>query len=203
MARPARTDSRHTAAGRMPSWAEPQLATLTRERFSDPAWIFERKLDGERCLAFATSSGTRLVSRGQRDITGTFPEIAWVLAAARRGDLAVDGQIVTFDGGQTRFGRLQQRLGVAHPRSHCSRPCRCTTATRLLRPRRRPGLGGDGGHRVRHQDAAQPARQADRAGTQPAGVRQGTPTGPPGCARCPHDRLVAGARGGPKSTARP
>jgi ATP-dependent DNA ligase len=34
----------------LPSWAEPQLATLTRERFSDPGWIFERKqhLPGNR-----------------------------------------------------------------------------------------------------------------------------------------------------------
>lgn len=31
----------------MPSWVGPQLATLTHERFSDPEWIFERKLDGE------------------------------------------------------------------------------------------------------------------------------------------------------------
>jgi ATP-dependent DNA ligase len=41
----------------MPSWVEPQLATLTRERFSDPSWIYERKLDGERCLAFAGRTG--------------------------------------------------------------------------------------------------------------------------------------------------
>jgi bifunctional non-homologous end joining protein LigD len=26
------------------------LATLTDQRFSDPDWLFERKLDGERCL---------------------------------------------------------------------------------------------------------------------------------------------------------
>ena len=25
---------------------------LTDERFSDPDWVFERKLDGVRCLAF-------------------------------------------------------------------------------------------------------------------------------------------------------
>ena len=31
---------------------EPMKARLTDERFSDPAWIFERKLDGVRCLAF-------------------------------------------------------------------------------------------------------------------------------------------------------
>ena len=35
-----------------PRWVEPMLATLTDERFSDPGWIYERKLDGVRCLAF-------------------------------------------------------------------------------------------------------------------------------------------------------
>ena len=35
-----------------PRRLEPMKARLTDERFSDPAWIFERKLDGVRCLAF-------------------------------------------------------------------------------------------------------------------------------------------------------
>src|SRR6187549_295667 len=30
-----------------PDWLEPMLATLTADRFSDPAWLYERKLDGE------------------------------------------------------------------------------------------------------------------------------------------------------------
>jgi DNA ligase D-like protein (predicted ligase) len=107
--------ARSSAQGQPPSWVEPQLATLTRDRFSGPDWIFERKLDGERCLAFADSAGTRLMSRSQHDITGTFPEVARALAAQRHGDLVVDGELVAFDGKQTRFGRLQQRLGVAHP----------------------------------------------------------------------------------------
>ncbi|HEM61899.1 MAG TPA: ATP-dependent DNA ligase, partial [Chloroflexi bacterium] len=34
-----------------PDWVEPMLATLIDRRFSDEDWIFERKLDGERCLA--------------------------------------------------------------------------------------------------------------------------------------------------------
>jgi bifunctional non-homologous end joining protein LigD len=99
----------------MPSWVEPQLATLTHERFSDPGWIFERKLDGERCLAFGDRAGVRLMSRSQREITSTFPEIAEALAAQRGGDLVVDGEIVAFDGPQTRFELLQQRLGLASP----------------------------------------------------------------------------------------
>jgi bifunctional non-homologous end joining protein LigD len=95
---------------------EPQLATLTKERFSSPEWVFERKLDGERCLAFAGPDGVRLMSRSQHDITRTFPEIAAALSAQRpAGGLVADGEIVAFDGTQTRFGRLQQRLGVASP----------------------------------------------------------------------------------------
>ena len=35
-----------------PRWIEPMLATLTEDYFSDNGWIFERKLDGERVLAF-------------------------------------------------------------------------------------------------------------------------------------------------------
>jgi DNA ligase D-like protein (predicted ligase) len=113
----AKADSgrRGTRPGALPSWVEPQLATLTRDRFSSPEWIFERKLDGERCLAFIGQSGVRLMSRNRRDITRTFPEISAALAAQRRGDLVVDGEIVAFDGAQTRFGRLQRRLGVANP----------------------------------------------------------------------------------------
>ena len=103
----------------MPSWVEPQLATLTRERFSDPKWIFERKLDGERCLAFAgqDGDGVRLLSRSRHEITTTFPEIARAIAEQRHGELVVDGELVAFEGEQTRFGRLQQRLGVARPSS--------------------------------------------------------------------------------------
>jgi bifunctional non-homologous end joining protein LigD len=101
----------------MPSWVDPQLATLTRERFSSPEWIYERKLDGERCLAYRGPAGVRLMSRNERDITSTFPEVAGALDARRQrdGDLVVDGEIVAFEGAETRFGRLQHRLGLAHP----------------------------------------------------------------------------------------
>ena len=36
---------------RVPDKAGAMKATLTDERFSDPDWIFERKLDGIRCIA--------------------------------------------------------------------------------------------------------------------------------------------------------
>ena len=107
----------NTTQDGLPGWLEPELATLTRDRFSDPAWIFERKLDGERCLAYVAGGGAeaRLMTRNQHQITTTFPEIAEALAAQATEECVVDGEIVAFDGTETRFERLQQRLGQARP----------------------------------------------------------------------------------------
>ena len=52
----------------MPEWVSPMLAVLTDQPFSDPRWIFERKLDGERCLALRKGGQVRLMSRG---VSGT------------------------------------------------------------------------------------------------------------------------------------
>jgi DNA ligase D-like protein (predicted ligase) len=109
----ARTDA---SAITLPAWVEPQLATLTRDRFSDPEWLFERKLDGERCITFAASTGIRLMSRNQRDITTTYPEVAAALAAQiTTSGQVLDGEIVAFRGSATSFAQLQQRLGLQHP----------------------------------------------------------------------------------------
>src|SRR5262249_52709006 len=57
----------------------------------------------------------RLESRTGKDLTGTYPEVASALAAQHADQLLVDGEVVAFDGDQTSFGRLQQRLGVTRP----------------------------------------------------------------------------------------
>ncbi len=98
-----------------PAWLDPELATLTRERFSDPAWMFERKLDGERCLAFRSGTRVRLMTRNQKEDTSTYPELAEALAAQRARDFIIDGEIVAFARDETSFSRLQQRLGVRQP----------------------------------------------------------------------------------------
>jgi DNA ligase D-like protein (predicted ligase) len=107
-ARPARPDQ--------PGWLDPELATLTRDRFSDPAWIFERKLDGERCLAFRSGEPVRLMTRNQKEDTSTYPELSQALVVQQADDFIIDGEIVAFTGSQTSFSRLQQRLGVRQPR---------------------------------------------------------------------------------------
>jgi DNA ligase D-like protein (predicted ligase) len=83
-------------------------AVLTDDRFSDPGWIYERKLDGIRCLAFKTGDGVRLMSRNQLSLNHRFPEPADALRRTP-ANFVVDGEVVAFDGAQTSFARLQQR----------------------------------------------------------------------------------------------
>jgi bifunctional non-homologous end joining protein LigD len=89
----------------------PQLvkATLTQERFSDPSWIFERKLDGVRCLGVRDGGQTTLLSRNDLSLNGRYPEIAAALDGEGERRFAVDGEVVAFQGSTTSFARLAQR----------------------------------------------------------------------------------------------
>lgn len=99
----------------VPYWRPPTLATLTEDRFSDPHWIFERKFDGMRCLAFRDGDRIRLVSRNRKPLNGTYPELVDALAAQRTTRFVVDGEVVAFEGRRTSFARLQGRLGITDP----------------------------------------------------------------------------------------
>lgn len=99
----------------VPAWTEPMLATLVDEAFSDPDWIYERKLDGERCLAFHDGDRLRLRSRNRRTLEGTYPELLDPLRAANSDRFVVDGEVVAFEGAVTSFGRLQQRMQIEDP----------------------------------------------------------------------------------------
>jgi DNA ligase D-like protein (predicted ligase) len=84
-------------------------AVLTDERFSDPEWIFERKLDGVRCVAVRDGASVRLLSRNDLSMNARYPEVVAALAAQACERFAVDGEIVAFDGDQTSFARLARR----------------------------------------------------------------------------------------------
>jgi DNA ligase D-like protein (predicted ligase) len=106
------------AAGRtkaVAGWVEPELALLTRERFFSPDWMYERKLDGERCLTYRDGGEVTLLTRNRLDVSRTYPEVREALARQDASDFVVDGEIVAFAGSATSFSRLQQRLGVADP----------------------------------------------------------------------------------------
>ncbi|HWC13914.1 MAG TPA: non-homologous end-joining DNA ligase [Actinomycetota bacterium] len=90
------------------------LATLTRDPFSDPDWVYEPKLDGIRCLAFKKRDGVKLLSRNRLDLTGSYRKVAAALAK-QEGDLIVDGEIAAVEGDHTSFALLQQAKRTSVP----------------------------------------------------------------------------------------
>ena len=74
-----------------PDWLEPMAATLTQERFTGEDWIFERKYDGIRLLAFKQESEVRLFSRNR--LPQNIPHVAAAIAALPVRDAILDGEI--------------------------------------------------------------------------------------------------------------
>lgn len=93
-----------------PDWLSPMTATLTHDRFSDPHWLYEPKLDGERLLAFRNGEKVRLLTRNRKSAADSYPEIVDALKAQPVSEYVVDGEIVAFDGGVSNFSRLQKRM---------------------------------------------------------------------------------------------
>ena len=79
------------AAPSFPDWLEPMAATLTQERFTGPEWIFERKLDGIRLLAFKNRSSIRLLSRNR--LPQDFPAIRAAIAQLPAEQVILDGEV--------------------------------------------------------------------------------------------------------------
>jgi len=98
-----------------PDWMEPMLATLTNERFSDRGWIFERKFDGERCLAYRDGDPIRLLSRNQKELNVHYPELVEDLEQKLVRHIILDGEVVAFEDDVTSFSRLQKRMHIQNP----------------------------------------------------------------------------------------
>lgn len=75
----------------MPDWLEPMAATLTQERFAGPDWLFERKFDGIRLLAYKRGSQVELYSRNR--LPQNLPLVAKAVAAIPARELILDGEV--------------------------------------------------------------------------------------------------------------
>jgi len=75
-------------------------ATLTQERFTGPEWIFERKFDGIRLLAFKNGLDVGLFSRNR--LPQNIPSVAQAIKSLPVNDLILDGEI-TWGGGKVRY----------------------------------------------------------------------------------------------------
>lgn len=75
-------------------------ATLTQERFTGPEWIFERKFDGIRLLAFKNGLDVSLFSRNR--LPQNIPSVAQAIKSLPVDDLILDGEI-TWRGGKVTY----------------------------------------------------------------------------------------------------
>jgi DNA ligase D-like protein (predicted ligase) len=91
-------------------------AKLTDRPFSDPNWVFERKLDGIRAEVRRDGGEVTLTSRTGKPLTPAYPELVEALEAEPANEFVADGEIVAFDGSRTSFERLQGRMGIHDPR---------------------------------------------------------------------------------------
>ncbi|HMD36821.1 MAG TPA: RNA ligase family protein [Vicinamibacterales bacterium] len=76
----------------LPDWLEPMAATLTQERFIGTEWIFERKYDGIRLLAYKRGADVRLYSRNR--LPQNLPSVADAIAALPHRELILDGEVI-------------------------------------------------------------------------------------------------------------
>ena len=83
-----------------PEWLVPMAATLTQERFTGPDWIFERKFDGIRLLAYKQGSDVQLFSRNH--LPQHLPAIAEAIERLPNEELILDGEI-TWRGGKSAY----------------------------------------------------------------------------------------------------
>ena len=79
------------SAASFPDWVVPMAATLTQERFTGPEWIFERKFDGIRLLAFKNGPDVRLFSRNR--LPQNIPLLAAAIATLPVRQVILDGEI--------------------------------------------------------------------------------------------------------------
>lgn len=80
-------------------------------------WAYETKWDGVRAVTYIEGGQVRMMSRNDRDITVSYPELGELAKAAGGAHrLVVDGEIVAFGAdGLPSFARLQRRMHVASP----------------------------------------------------------------------------------------
>ena len=79
-------------------------AVLSTDRPAGEGWVFERKLDGIRCLAVKDGGRTRLFSRNELSLNDRYPSIAAALDQDPANKFVIDGEAVAFVGGRDRFG---------------------------------------------------------------------------------------------------
>lgn len=99
----------------LPRLIRPMLASLRHEIPPDEdSYGWELKWDGLRAIAYVSDGKVRLVSRNDKEMAASYPELA-VLAERVSTPVILDGEIVALRHGRPDFGLLQSRMHVQRP----------------------------------------------------------------------------------------
>ena len=75
----------------MPEWLEPMAATLTQQRALGPGWLYERKFDGIRLLAYKRGNTVELYSRNR--LQQHLPPVEAAVRKLPVTDAILDGEV--------------------------------------------------------------------------------------------------------------
>jgi ATP-dependent DNA ligase len=94
----------------------PMEAQPASELPQGPAWQYEPKWDGFRCLAFRDGARVDLESKSGKPLTRYFPELVAALLAVKAKQFVLDGEIVIPVAGNLSFDDLLMRIHPAASR---------------------------------------------------------------------------------------
>jgi len=101
----------------MPALIKPMLAVLRDEVPRDQAsYGYEFKWDGVRAIVYIDGGRARVLSRNDRDVSGSYPELRDLAEGLGARPVVLDGEIVALDAnGKPSFESLQARMHVTNP----------------------------------------------------------------------------------------
>lgn len=94
--------------------AKPMLIAEMQEPFDSADYIYELKLDGERCLAYLDDSGVYLQNKRDFILNPRFPEFN-DLHKSVKGRCILDGEITVLVDGKPDFSEVQRRAILSNP----------------------------------------------------------------------------------------
>jgi bifunctional non-homologous end joining protein LigD len=105
-----------------PGWAPlperiaPMLAVPGPLPEQPDGWAYEMKWDGVRLVLYVAGGRVRAMTRNERDVTSSYPELRAIGADLGTRQAVLDGEVVALDEtGRVSFGALQPRMHVARP----------------------------------------------------------------------------------------
>jgi bifunctional non-homologous end joining protein LigD len=100
----------------MPTLIRPMLAVLREELPRvDDNYSYEFKWDGVRAMVYVDGGRPRVLSRNDRDVTASYPELRLMAESLGSRQVVLDGEIVAIDdNGRPSFEALQARMHVTN-----------------------------------------------------------------------------------------